>query len=168
MHRNTYLVVSILGIFAALVVGVNIGKSMKPQESQPTLTPTPTVPTETVLKTYTNAYCGFSIDLPTTLTVMDNASGSAIFNNPSDATQSIAMTCQKEIPRPPLTQDKIDRLSLVTPAGSTVSATLYHDQDKDGSPVNSLIFTHPINTMDIFIAGYGETFDAAIKSIHIL
>ena len=40
MHRNTFLLVLFLAILAALVVGVNIGKKLSPQETPIFTTPT--------------------------------------------------------------------------------------------------------------------------------
>ena len=166
MHRNTYFLVIILAVCAALLIGVNIGKRLQKQAptSPPVQTPTPTQGVTT--QTYINEFCGFSLDYPTSFTILENASGSAILNNAADKTQSITLTCQKEIPRPPLSGDKIE--SFLIPEGS-ISATLYHDSTpRDGTPIDVVIFTHPKNKMDIFVAGYGSAFDTAIKTIQIL
>lgn len=113
-----------------------------------------------------NTYCGFSFAYPANYTVLENASGSAILNNAADKTQSITLTCQKEIPRPALSEDKIE--SFPIPEGS-ISATLYHETSpKDGTPIDAVIFRHPTNGMDGFVAGYGDAFNAAIKTLQIL
>lgn len=169
MHRNTYLLVSFLAICAALLVGFNFGKRFQPSigtgSPTPALTPTPTPG----VTTYTDAYCGFSLQYPAGYTVLENASGSAILNNATDKTQSITLTCQTEIPRPPLPANKIETIALPTTTGATVSAKLYHDSSaKDGTPIDAVIFRHPTNTMDGFVAGYGEAFNAAIKTIQII
>ncbi len=167
MHRNTYLVVIFLAILAALIVGVNIGKKLSPSTPLIVSTPTP-VPTPQAIP-YTNNFCGFSMEYPKTFTILENASGSAILNNPQNKAESITITCQKDIPRPPLTADKIESVSFPTTTGATVSAKLYHDASvKDGAPIDALIFRHPKNTMDIFIAGFGDTFNKAIQTITIL
>jgi hypothetical protein len=169
MHRNTYLLVIVLSICAALLVGVNIGKSLQKQSvsiptSTPNLTATPTQ--SIIIQTYMDTYCGFSLSYPSNFTVLENASGSAILNNPADKTQSITLTCQKGIPRPALPADKIESFLIPT---SSISATLYHDtSSKDGNPIDAVIFTHPKNKMDIFIAGYGDAFNAAIQTLQIL
>ncbi len=168
MHKNTLLLVSILAVCAALLIGVNIGKRLQ----KPTLTtvsvPTPTPPPLT-LQTYMDTYCGFSLSYPSTFIVMENASGSAILNSPSDKTQSITLTCQKGIPRPPLPEDKIETLTIPTASGASVSAKLYHDSTaRDGTPIDSVIFRHPTNGMDGFVAGYGDAFNAAIQTLQIL
>ena len=164
MHRNTYLLVIVLAVFAALLIGVNIGKRLQKQTlppSVPSPTPTPIV----TIQTYTDTYCGFSLSYPVNYTVLENASGSAILHNTADKTQSITLTCQKAIPRPALPADKIE--SFPIPA-SSISATLYHDSaPRDGTPIDVVIFTHPKNKMDIFVAGYGDAFNAAIKTLQI-
>lgn len=166
MHRNTYLLVIVLAVFAALLIGVNIGKRL---QKQPFPTPTPASPAggpTPTIQTYTDTYCGFSLVYPAGYTVLENASGSAILNSTADKTQSITLTCQKSIPRPPLSGDKIE--SFAIPAGS-ISATLYHDSSaSDGTPIDALIFRHPTNGMDVFVAGYGDAFNAAIKTLQII
>ena len=172
MHRNTYLLVIILAICAALLIGVNIGKRLQKQPvgqssslGGASPTPTPAVTTQT----YVDSYCGFSLDYPAGYAVLENASGSAIFNNTTDKTQSITVTCQKDIPKPPLTADKIETLTIPIVNGASVSAKLYHDSSaKDGTPIDAVIFRHPTNGMDGFIAGYGDTFNATIKTLQIL
>lgn len=169
MHRNTYLLVIILAICAALLIGVNIGKRLQKQPAGQSSslggaspTPTPAVTTQT----YVDSYCGFSLDYPAGYAVLENASGSAIFNNTTDKTQSITVTCQKGIPRPALPAGKIETFVL---SGSSISATLYHDSSaKDGTPIDAVIFRHPTNGMDGFVAGYGDAFNAAIKTLQIL
>lgn len=162
MHRNTYLLVIVLAVFAALLIGVNIGKRLQKQPASPSA-PTP-IPT-TSTKIYMNTYCGFSLSYPASYTVLENASGSAILHNTADKTESITLTCQKAIPRPALPSDKIETFVL---SDSSMSATLYHDSSgRDGTPIDVLIFRHP-RGMDIFIAGYGEAFNAAIKTLQIL
>lgn len=163
MHRNTYLLLAVLAVFAALVVGVNVGKTLK----NPTHT-SPAIPTPTparITQTYISTYCGFSLEYPSVYTVMDNASGSAIFTNPGDKNQSIAIVCQKDIPKPALPLDKMEAFAIGT---SSLSATLYHDSaPRDGTPIDALIFRNP-QGLDVFIAGYGQGYTSAIHSIQLL
>jgi hypothetical protein len=169
MHRNTYLVVSVLAVLAALVVGVNVGKKISPAPAAPTpaITNAPTPLPQ--LQTFTDTACGFSVTYENSYTLMENASGSAILNHAEDKTKSIVMTCQKDIPRPALSPENIETLSLLTPDGSSVSAKIYHNQSaKDGTPIDAVIFTHPTSNLDVFIAGYGEGFNTLIKTIRIL
>ena len=168
MHRNTYLLVIVLAVCAALLIGVNIGKRMTKQTTPPSL-PTPTSTPGVMAQTYMDTYCGFSLDYPASYSVLENASGSAILNNAVDKTQSITLTCQKAIPRPALAADKIETLTITTTSGASISAKLYHDSSaKDGTLIDEVIFRHPTNGMDGFVAGYGEAFNAAIKTLQIL
>ncbi len=172
MHRNTYLLVIFLAVFAALVVGVNLGKRLSqpsPAPTQPstpsvTLTPTPTT------AIYSDETCGFSLVYSASLSILNNATGSALLVNEIDNDQSIAIACQEEIPRPPLTADKIETLVIYNEAKTaSVSAKLYHDASpKDGTAIDELIFRHPKTGMDIFIAGFGKTFDDIITTIKLL
>ncbi len=168
MHRNTLLLVSILAVCAAVLIGVNVGSRMtKPPSPSPVQTPSPEP--EIITQTYMDTYCGFSLSYPSTFTVLENASGSAIFNNTSDKTQSITVTCQKDIPRPALPVDKIETLSIPASGSATISAKLYHDSSaRDGTPIDIVIFTHPVKGLDSYIAGYGASFNAAVKTLRLL
>jgi hypothetical protein len=169
MHRNTLLLVSILAVCAALLIGVNIGKLMTKQapSAPPTQTPTPT-PGQS-MQTYRDMYCGFSLTYPASFTILENASGSAILHNTADKTQSLTVTCQTAIPRPAIPADKIETLTIPTVSGASIAATLYHNSSaRDGTPIDEVIFKHPTNGMDAFVAGYGATFNAAIKTLQIL
>jgi hypothetical protein len=171
MHRNTYLLVTILAIFAALVVGVNLGRKNPNNSGNPpkAMDTPPSVPT---LKpnTYTNVQCGFTLEYPTTLTKLEDASGSAVFVAGQADTQAFAVTCQNDIPRPPLPADKIEAKRLTNSLGTaSVSARLYHDASrKDGTPIDSLIFQSPTTGLDAYIAGFGEVFDEVIASIKLI
>ncbi len=80
------------------------------------------------------------------------------------------MTCQKDIPRSSLPPNKIETLTISDSTGvASTEAKLYHDSSpKDGTLIDILIFTHPKNKMDVFIAGYGETFNQIIQTITLL
>lgn len=161
--------ISILAVVAALVIGVNIGKkfSKAPETLPLSVTPTPTQ-TPIKLETYSDPYCGISFSYPETLSVLDSASGSALLTNANDPSESIAVACQDEIPRPPLVAEKIESL-ILSYGEATISAKLYHDASpKDGTPIDSLIFRHPKKRLDVFIAGFGKTFDALIQTVQLL
>lgn len=172
MHRNTFLLVVFLAIFAALVVGVNIGRRLAaPSPAQPTPTPSASLPAtpSTSLNTYRNPVCGITLTYPSTLNLMDSASGSALFIDKTNANESVVITCQKEIPRPPLVAPKIETVILTSDnSNASVSAKLYHDASaKDGTSIDELIFRHPTTGLDVFIAGFGETFNAIIKTVKL-
>lgn len=172
MHRNTYILVIFLAIFAALVAGVNIGKSMNPDEpTQVVGTATPSAtPALSVIAPpshiYVSVSCGVQLEYPSGFTLSEEATASAVFMR-KDAKDSILLTCQKDIPRPPLPTEMIETIKLTNSAKTaTISAKLYHDSSpQNGSKVDALIFTNPKLQKDIFIAGYGADFDATMKTI---
>lgn len=154
MHRNTYLLILFLTILACLVVGVNLGKKITktpdiiqptPSVSQvPTNTPTPK------FTLYTNSYCGLSIRYPDTHTLSESSNTGVSFTTQSG--NEVALTCQKDIPRPALPTEKIEKLTV-----ASISATLYHEASpKDGTPIDIIIFRHPTNGMDVYLAGLGK------------
>jgi hypothetical protein len=169
MHRNTYLLVIFLSIFAALVVGVNIGKRMSGSTSTVAPAPTPTIEQEPTPTTavYLNKACGFAFAYPTTLSLMDNATGSALLVHATDKNESIAVACQEEIPRPPITASNIENMVIYNETKTaSLSARLYHDASaQDGTPIDELIFRNPKTGMDVFIAGFGATFDQIIDTL---
>lgn len=168
MPRNTFLVVIALAVLAALVVGVNIGKrlsnapSAPPSVTTPTLSPTPT-PIQPV--TYTSNTCGVSFDYPADFIKQEaSESAGALITDPKDPKTMIVVACQKNIPRVPLPPERIETIRI-----ASISAKLYHDRSlKDGTPIDKLIFYNPKTKLDVFLAGLGPVFDAAVASLKIL
>lgn len=166
MHRNTYLLVSILAVIAALVVGVNIGRmasssptTQAPIEVQIIPSPNPT-PSGPQVKTYRNSYCQISVEYPDSFTQLESASQAAAFRGPG-AGAGILLTCQKDIPRPSVTQENIEDILI-----SSVSGKIYHTKStKDGTVVDSLIIRHPKTKLDIFVAGSGQVFRDVVSSL---
>lgn len=170
MHRNTYLLVSVLAVIAALVIGVNIGRNVnqsdtiqiqKSKSSVPNVTLLPEATTSAV-KSYRNAFCKVAFDYPASFTFLESASGSAAFTGPA-TDDGILLTCQKDIPRPAITEENIEDIRI-----GSIAAKLYHAQSgKDGSPIDSLIFRHPATRLDVFLAGSGEIFQNLLKTLAI-
>ncbi len=175
MHRNTYILVIFLAIFAALVAGVNIGHNMKePQQElagypSERTTITQPAPIEPVKKDYENKGCAVTFPIPNQFTLTNESTLSAMFTR-SDAKSSILLACQKDIPRPPLPTSYIETVKLTTvDKTTTISAKLYHDQSqKDGEKIDALIYYNPNIKMDVFIAGYGPEFDTLRSTLHLL
>lgn len=165
MHRNTYLLVSVLAIIAALVIGVNIGRQVKTPEtiqpqSSPSLRPTVIVASA---KPYRNSFCKVAFDYPINFTLLESASGSAAFTGPATG-DGILLTCQKDIPRPAITQENISDIRI-----GSVSAKLYRAQsEKDGTSIDSLIFRHPGIKLDVFLAGTGQVFQDILSTFILL
>jgi|SRR3989344_7195383 len=166
MHKNTFIFVSILAVFAALVVGVNVGRKFSNKEAivPAIVSPTPIATPTPAFTTYTNSFCGISFQLPDSFLILDTASGSAVLSNPTDGKDSIILVCQNGIPRPPLAEDKIETLMI-----ASTSARLYHDASaKDGTPIDKLIFRHPTKRLDVLLSGIGQTFQTILASIAVL
>ncbi|KKU87112.1 hypothetical protein A3A64_02470 [Candidatus Gottesmanbacteria bacterium RIFCSPLOWO2_01_FULL_48_11] len=176
MHRNTYLLIAFLAVIAALLIGINLGRKFASQQQTSDTAPTPlTSPSllaqpTIALVPYTNTFCGFSLEYPNTLTKFDNASGSAILTNTQNTDESIAIACQEEIPRPPLTAENIESITVWnTTKTASVAARLYHDaSQKDGTRLDALIFHHPKTGLDVFLAGFGPTFQQILTTLRIL
>jgi len=168
MHKNTLLLVILLAVVAALVVGVQIGRGINPSLSQsPSPTPLPATPTPELpsLLSYTNTFCGFSFSYPSSHTLTSGASGSAVLSDATSPQNPILMTCQADIPRPPLIEDRIQDASIA----GVIDAKIYHDASpQDGTPISALIFNNPNNGLDIFISGIGSAFTQVISSVQIL
>ncbi len=175
MHRNTYLLVIVLAVFAALVVGVNLGKRIgqtteEPTAASTTASPTPTSSANSGNGIMESAECGFTLRYPPSLTLLEAATGSALLMDQNEASASVAIACQEEIPRPPLVADRIETRTIRSATGTaSASARLYHNASaKDGELIDELIFTQPRTGKDIYIAGYGETFNAIIETVRLL
>jgi hypothetical protein len=161
MHKNTFFLVLVLAVIAALVVGVNIGRTISPTPQIPETTVPPTPTTTPQPTTYTNTKCGISLTLPSGTTVAAEASTGAQFLS---ADSSIVLfACQQDIPKPAIPAANIESIQVASIAGK-----LYHTTSaKDGTPFDALIFKHPTTSMDIYLAGLGSTYSAIIKSIRV-
>lgn len=168
MHRNTYLLVIALSVVAAFLVGVNIGRRLPSSQSPElvSLTVTPSAPVQpsasSTTKSYQNRFCRLSFDYPSDLTLLENASGSAVLTG-KKAEDGVILTCQKQIPRPDGSGGKAEQILI-----GSVSATLYHDQAaSEGAVIDSVIFRHPGTKLDVFLAGTGEVFRKLIASLSL-
>jgi hypothetical protein len=167
MHRNTLLLTILLAVVAATLIGFNVGRRLASPSTS--VTPTPTPASETALLTFTSEPCGITFAYPSRLEKLDGASGSAVFTDPSDETNGVVVTCQADIPRPPIVAERIEKVALTTADGATFSANLYHDATpKDGTPIDELIFTHPTTGLDVYLAGIGEVFNQILGTLRIL
>jgi len=172
MSRNTFILIAFLSIFAALVVGVNIGRKVSgnpiPSENQaqevkqqtnPTITP---IPTPKTLQ-YINKRCGLSFQYPSSLYATEIPNGDQ-FINPDNPNKYFTIMCQKTIERPQVDELLIEKLEV-----GTVSAYLYHDIAKeDNSPLEKLIFRNPKNKLEIYLGGDKDMFEEIVKTVNIL
>ena len=165
MPRNTLIVIILLGIFAAIVAGVNLGRNAgagtqsRNTSITPTIKPTPTPS----LISYTDTLCKITFSYPDNFTKVEIQTGGVTLVDQKNSKETIVAICQKDIPRVPLPKDKIESLKI-----GSISANLYHDtSEKDGTPIDKLIFTHPKTKKDIYIAGYGASFNNLIETLTI-
>lgn len=171
MHKNTLLLVSLLAVISALLIGINIGRTMSQRTSDSAASVTAPASTPTPTLTYlSGSACGITFEYPNTLTAMESSTSGMILAHMTEPDASVVVICQTDIPRISLTPDKIESLSINSASGSaSVSARLYHDTSaKDNTPIDKLIFTHPKTKLDVFLAGFGPIFNRIVASIKIL
>jgi len=113
--------------------------------------------------------CGISYLYPNTLRPFESSDSGVVLTHTTKPEESIVIVCQADIPRVPLTDDSIEPMVIRAATGSaSASANLYHDTSaKDGTQVDKLIFTHPKTKLDVFIAGFGATFNQLITTIKL-
>ena len=163
MHKNTFLLVLILSIIAALLVGVNIGRKF---QEKPDSAP-PDSPAVTPIQTqqssiFKNTTCGITLSLPSGTQAEAVASRSARFVSADKSV--IQFACERKIPRFPVPTEQIENVQV-----ASISAKLYHTKSaKDGTPFDALIFRNPNTAMDIYLAGVGSTFSAIIRTIELM
>lgn len=156
MHRNTYLLVSVLAVVAALVIGVNVGRNVTNSDTDNRVEQVPSVtqaPLEASTMRYQNAFCKVEFDYPASLAVFESASGSAAFTG-ANAGEGILLTCQQNIPRPDVGEENTEEVRI-----GSVAATLYRDS------VDSLIFRHPATKLDVFIASAPQMLQKIIETL---
>ena len=172
MQRNTFIFVAGLAVVAALIVGLNIGKSMGNATPVAKNSPTPSPTPQTLITqlSYINEPCGISFTYPSNLQKLDSTTSGTILTNPQKQEDSIIIICQKDIPRVPLSEESMETLIIPSSSGSaTLSATIYHDaSQKDGTKIDKLIFYNKYKQLDVFIAGFGTVYQNAIRSIKLL
>lgn len=179
MHKNTYKLIVFLSIIATLTGIVNItgvirdmdvSQSNLPKiKTAASITPPKSDSEKEDITRYINPFCLFSMDFPNTLTLHEDASGTATLVDPnSDA--AIIMTCQEDIPRPPIPIASIEKLTIHDDKKTaTVEAMLYHDKSaEDGTPIDALIYFNPDIKKDVFIAGYGSIYMRLVNTVKLV
>ena len=114
--------------------------------------------------TFSDKTCGFEFSYPGSFIRQKTVnSQSVIFTDPDNPNITIAAACATSIPRPPVSSEKIEPITL-----GGVAAMLYHDQNSDGTPRDEIIAKHPTRELEIIIAGYGATFQSALSSFRFI
>ena len=186
MHKNTFLLVTTLVFLASLLLGINIGKKLAKKEltiSELALVPTShllsptsqfTFPTSlptsiessqvSGITSYTDTQCAYSFSYPSSFISSKTETKQAnIFADLDNPENYIATTCASQLPKPPLPSSKIEQIEL-----DGIVASLYHDQNPDGSPRDEVIVKHPRNGMEIILAGFGVDFQNALSSFRFI
>lgn len=176
MHRNTAVLTAFLAVFAVLVVIVNIARGTQNGKQQPktqtTLIPTqsphptPSTRPETV---YDDTECGVVISYPDFLKITESTVSGTIFSDPENPDNTVILACQFNIPRAPLSNADTEIVTVSSATSpATTAATLYHDTTaQDGTPIDTLIFTHPTNGMDVLLSGFGEVYNQMRETLRI-
>lgn len=128
------------------------------------ITPASSKPKVKGTSVYRDKTCGLQLSFPSSfLSQKTENEQSVIFTDPDNPDDLLAIACAKSIPRPPVTADNIEIITLDKAAGM-----LYHDKNADGTPRDEVIIKNPNNNLEIIIAGYGETFRNALASFKFL
>ncbi len=128
-----------------------------------TLSATPVKKT-TGTSTFTDRTCGVSFSYPGSFMKQTSVNNqSTIFTDPDNPDTAIAVACASTIPRPPVTSDKIEAVTIAKTA-----ATLYHDKNPEGLPRDEVIVKNPYNDMEVIIAGFGPTYQTILKNLRFV
>jgi len=120
-----------------------------------------------VYQQYQNQQFGFELKYPAGWTKTEeeiDVNGQAlnvIFNKNNE---EIVLILQKDIPRPALSAENIEKKIL--PSGLVVN--VYYDQDaQQGKDLTKVIFDLPNSNYDFYLAGYGSEFNQMYLSIEL-
>lgn len=114
--------------------------------------------------TFTDKTCGVSFSYPGSYLKQTSANGkSTIFTDPENIDTAIAVACAPSIPRPPVTSDQIEAITV-----DKIAATLYHDKNPEGLPRDEVILKNPYNDMEVIIAGFGSTYQTILKNLRFV
>lgn len=164
MHRNTALLLALLGVIAALLIGLFIGRRLTGNTSPPITrvqpSPTPAVPSPSPLTSFfTHTECNLSFAYPTDFRLAESSDSAQLTNTVTD--EQINLICGVDFPKPPLPAERIEEASV---AG--VLATVYHDASaENGSPIDVVVFDHPTTGVEIALFGFGEVFEGILNSL---
>lgn len=170
MHRNTAILLVVLTLVTAFVMGIRVNRKLyptppaSPNPSSVFANPSPTpvdAPQNDVLN-HENADCGIAFSYPTSFQVKTGANATTLKDESTG--EEINILCGASLPKPPLTQDKIETASA---AGQ--QALVYHDASaRTGNPIDVVMFTHPTNMLEVAVIGIGEVFNQLVASVRIM
>lgn len=157
MHRNTQILVVLLGILAATVAGINLGRPpQQPQETVQLVTPT-AIPTPTIqLQTFTNPNCAIAFQYTGAITKVDIESGGSTLSDLQG--NALTVLCQASLTRP-------REMTNAEPYNiGTVSALLLQP-DATSAAQPRLFFRHPQTRKNISITGTPSLFAEMLTTI---
>ena len=167
MPRNTFILVSILAVIAALIVGVNAGRFITgdSQSKNADKTPEPSVSIPPVIKYifYKNTVCGISFSVPEDYRTLESTGGSTLFIKKEDPSQSVTLICQNSLPPMAEASGSASRIMI-----GSVSAMLSSVISEKGVSVRSLDIIHPKTDLNIRISGPRSIFEEILKSVTLL
>lgn len=118
---------------------------------------------------YESAQCGITLQYPSNLKIQESTMSATAFLDQKNPSQSVVLACQKDIPRAPLPSSAIEQFFIPTSTLASLSAQLYHNTNaQNGAKLDELIFFHPKKKIDIYLAGFGATFQQMIVSLKLL
>lgn len=164
MARNTFLLIVSLGIIAAIVVGINIGRITLSPQTNVEITPTESLlPTPTPkLLIYDATTCPLRFQYSDIYTKVDLDTGGSTFINLEDTSDKLTLICQKNLEQPKEFEDALEynigssSARLIQPVATTSGQTtgrLYINDTKTG--------------MGIIISGSTPIFNQLLNSLQL-
>lgn len=171
MVKTTAILIIILAIIAALITGIQIGRKVGsggllapgPSTYLTEQLPTPAViaSSSAQLQSFIHKECGVEFQYENSYQVTESSNSAVLINGATG--DRISLACAAEIPLPPLPPEKMEQATV---AGQP--ATLYHDASaQTGTPIDVVIFDHPVNKLKIALLGFGEMFNRLLSTLQI-
>lgn len=164
MHRNTFIFVIFLGIFAALVVAANLyQRSPSSSSSIPSPTSSPDTPTPSLLS-YIDQRCTISFQYPSFLTAIPLNPSGATFVRTGTSETIFSLTCGNGL-QPPDSESFRNETQQI----GSISATLYFDgPEATQSSELSIYLRNKATNMSILLAGDISIVQQILETIRFL
>jgi hypothetical protein len=134
--------------------------------------PTPSItvaPTPVSILPYTSASCGVSLLYPSNLTPVESTTSGTAFVDTIHPNQSVVLDCKPTIPPFAVTPDNVESVTVHSAGGTaTISGKIYHTTAaQDGSHVDKLVVLNAKKGVDVYLGGYGATYQQIIQSLKL-
>ena len=165
MHRNTFILLIFLSVFAAIVVAVNLTRS----ETAPPPTPTPVVIQDTPTPTpsflsYTDQRCGVSLQYPSDIIALPLTTAGATFVLKDTTDTVFSLSCGRGL----LPPDNEGLTSQTERIGS-LSATLYFSTEEATQSTDLTIYLrNQTSTMRLLLSGKTTVLQQVAQSLRFL